>query len=55
MTNDADKLLKEAAALRSRSLTAEQKERRRIADERSRRIQEGVKAPASGVYGRPPK
>ncbi len=50
---DASRLLEQAAELRRRSLTAEQRERRRLVDLRNARIQErGVKAVDGVVFGK---
>ncbi len=46
-------ILDRGLALRTRALTPEQADRRRLNDERCRRLQEvGVPAPASGTFGK---
>lgn len=56
MAEDAKDILSRAAGIRRMAITSEQAERRRQVDERNTLMQQhGVKAPASGTFGKPAK
>jgi hypothetical protein len=55
MTEEQQKLLNEAAALRERALSPLQRQRKDAVQRRNEVIQKGVKAPKSGVFGKPAK
>ena len=51
MTAEQDKLMEEAVRLRDRSLTDQQRQRKEHVEARNKRLQEGIKQPASGIFG----
>ena len=55
MLDEAKRLIDQAVGLRARALTPVQAAERERVDARNKRIQGGVKAPASGIFGCPPK
>ena len=55
MADDPKAIMAFIAKLRERAVTPEQAARRRENDERNVLIQQGVKPPASGTYGKPIK
>jgi hypothetical protein len=52
MTDEAKNLIDLAVGLRKRALTPEQQERRESVERRNEAIQQGVRPPASGTFGR---
>lgn len=50
-----ENLVERALEIKAKLRTSEQAKRREEVDERNRRIQAGVKPPASGTYGKPAK
>lgn len=55
MVDEAKQLIDRAREVRERAMTPVQRAEREWVDARNRMIQAGVRAPASGIYGRPAK
>jgi hypothetical protein len=55
MTDDPKDLMLRAVEARDKALTPEQLAYREQVDRRNKAIQAGIKPPASGTFGKPPK